>query len=134
MSTTGAVPATDLDRAVERAQSAYLDRVAQGYRIRRVHWSGGTTQLIEIGTGDPLLLIHGGGGYAAQWGPILFELAKRYRVLAVDRPGHGLADPFNYKGVDVLAHCHRFVSELLDDMRLPSVSIAGNSMGGLCAS
>jgi len=134
MATTGTVQATDFDRAIERAQAAYLDRVAPGYRTRRVRWSGGTTQLIEMGTGEPLLLIHGGGGYAAQWGPILCGLAKRHRVLAIDRPGHGLADPFHYKGVDVLEHCHRFVADFLDGEKLQSVLIAGNSMGGLCAS
>src|SRR5262249_25054419 len=127
------LPIKDLDQAVERTQAAYLGRVAPGYRTRRVRWSGGTTQLIEIGTGQPLLLIHGGGGHAAQWGPILSLLGHRYRVLAIDRPGHGLADPFNYEGVDVLAHCHRFIADVLDAERLPSVSIAGNSMGGLCA-
>jgi len=47
MATTGTVQATDFDRAIERAQAAYLDRVAPGYRTRRVRWSGGTTQLIE---------------------------------------------------------------------------------------
>ena len=58
------IPTTD--RAVIAAQTAYLDRVAPGHRSRRVRWSGGTTQLIELGDGPPLLLIHGGLGEAFQ--------------------------------------------------------------------
>jgi pimeloyl-ACP methyl ester carboxylesterase len=121
------------NQAIERAQAAYLARWAPGYRTRRVQWSGGETQAIEIGQGPPLLLIHGGGGYAAEWGPILSVLSERHRVLAVDRPGHGLADPFDYRDVDLLAHCHRFICDFLDAERLPSSSIAANSMGGLFA-
>jgi pimeloyl-ACP methyl ester carboxylesterase len=121
----------DQDRAVETAQAAYLARCAPGYRTRRVRWSGGTTQVIELGDSTPLVLVHGGLGEASQWGCILSALARRHRVLAVDRPGHGLADPFDYCGVDLLAHARRFLGEFLDAEGLPSVPIVANSMGGL---
>lgn len=123
----------DEDRAFELAQAAYLHRRAPGHRTRRVRWSGGTTQLIELGEGPPLLLLHGGMGEAVQWAHILPALARKHRVLAVDRPGHGLADPFDYRGVDLLEHARRFLGELLDAEGLPSVPIAGCSMGGLWA-
>lgn len=121
----------DHDRQLVLTQTAYLDRCAPGYRTHRVRWSGGGTQLIELGEGPPLLLLHGGLSEAFLWGPILPQLARRHRVLAVDRPGHGLADPFNYHGVDLLAHGRQFVAEVLDAEQLPSVPIAANSMGGL---
>ena len=101
--------------------------------MRRIEWSGGTTTLIDGGQGAPLLLIHGGGGAAFHWGPLLPYLASRFRVLAVDRPGHGLADAFDYRRVDLLAHAHRFISEVLNGEQLPSVTLVGNSMGGLWA-
>ncbi len=118
-------------QSVEVAQSAYLDRCAPGYRTRRVQWSGGTTQVIELGEGTPLLLVHGGMGEAFQWGSILPALAKSHRVLAVDRPGHGLADAFDYRGVDILAHARRFLGDILDSEGLPAVPIVACSMGGL---
>src|SRR5262249_46631830 len=99
----------DQERAVETAQAAYLARCAPGYRTRRVRWSGGTTQVIELGDSAPLVLVHGGLGEASQWGCILSALARRHRVLAVDRPGHGLADPFDYRGVDLLSHARWFL-------------------------
>jgi pimeloyl-ACP methyl ester carboxylesterase len=121
------------DAAVETAQRTYLERCAPGYRARRVQWSEGTTQIIELGAGTPLLLLHGGMGEAFQWGPILSPLARRHRVLAVDRPGHGLADPFDYRGVDLLVHARRFLSDILDAEKLPSAAIVGSSMGGMWA-
>lgn len=39
--------------------------------------------------GEPLLFIHGWGMHGGMWGGVLEELAKDYRVLAVDLPGHG---------------------------------------------
>ncbi|MDY7230961.1 alpha/beta fold hydrolase [Hyalangium rubrum] len=122
-----------LDRALESAQAAYLNRCAPGHRTRRVRWSGGSTQAIELGDGPPLLLLHGGLGEALQWGPLLPSLARKYRVMAVDRPGHGLADPFDYRGVDLLAHSRRFLGDILDAEGLPSVPIVACSMGGLWA-
>lgn len=123
----------DRDRAVSEAQAAYLGRCAPGHRAWRARWSGGTTQVIEIGEGPPLLLVHGGLGEAFQWGPVLAPLARRHRVLAVDRPGHGLADPFDYRGVDLLAHARRFLGDIVDALQLRAVPIVASSMGGLWA-
>jgi pimeloyl-ACP methyl ester carboxylesterase len=118
---------------LELAQASYLNRCAPGHRTRRIRWSGGTTQVIELGEGPPLLLLHGGLGEAFQWGNILPALARKHRVMAVDRPGHGLADPFDYRGVDLLRHARRFLGDILEAEGLASVSLVGCSMGGLWA-
>jgi pimeloyl-ACP methyl ester carboxylesterase len=118
---------------IETLQAAYLDRVVPGHRIVRVRWSGGGTQVIEAGQGQPLLLLHGGLGEAFQWAPLMPALAQRHRVLAVDRPGHGLADAFDYRGVDMLDIASRFTGEILDALNVPSAALLGNSMGGLWA-
>src|SRR5262245_22160402 len=112
-------------------QEAYLNQYAPGFRVRRARWSGGTTAVIEGGEGPPLLLIHGGFGAAFQWGPILPLLARRYRVLAVDRPGHGLADPFDYRGVDLFEHAGTFLDDMLVAEGISRLEVVGNSMGGL---
>ncbi len=46
----------------------------------------------EVGAGDPLLLLHGFTGRAANWRPLLPRLAEQRRVIAVDLPGHGDSD------------------------------------------
>jgi pimeloyl-ACP methyl ester carboxylesterase len=70
-----------------------------------------------------------GGAYEVV--PILATLAQAHRVLAVDRPGHGLADPFDYRGVDLLDHGRTFLRDVVDGLELPTVAVAANSMGAL---
>ena len=100
-------------------------------RVRRIRWSQGETQLFELGSGPPLLYVHGGLGGAYEVAPILAALADTHRVLAVDRPGHGLADPFDYRGVDLLDHGRTFMRDVVDALELPNVDVVANSLGAL---
>jgi len=122
---------TELDRELEEAQAALLARYAPDTRLRRLRWSQGETQLFELGTGAPLLYVHGGMGGAYEVVPILGALAENHRVLAVNRPGHGLADPFDYRGVDLLDHARTFLEGILDALELPTVDVVANSLGAL---
>lgn len=123
----------DIDREVQAAQAGLLARYAPDTRIRRVRWSLGETQVLELGSGPPLLLVHGGLSSVFEWVPILSALARRHRVLAVDRPGHGLADPFDYRGVDFLDHASTFLRDIVDALEMQTVDVVANSMGGLWA-
>jgi pimeloyl-ACP methyl ester carboxylesterase len=122
---------TEIDRELEQAHATLLARHAPDTRVRRVRWSQGETQVLELGAGPPLLLVHGGGDGAFEWVPILPALARTRRVVAVDRPGHGLADPFDYGGVDLLDHGRTFLGDILDSLELTRTDIAANSIGGL---
>jgi|SRR5215211_329034 len=122
---------TEMDQQVEEAQEALLARHAPDTRVRRVAWSQGETQVLELGAGPPLLLVHGGLSNAFEWMPILPALARNHRLLAVDRPGHGLADSFDYTGVDLLEHARTFLRDILDALGLGTVDVVANSMGGL---
>lgn len=119
------------DRQLEAAQAVLLAELAPETRVRRVRWSQGETQVLELGTGAPLLLVHGGLSGASGWVPILPKLARTRRVFAVDLPGHGLSDPFDYKGVDLLELATTFLRDILDALELRTVDIVANSMGGL---
>jgi pimeloyl-ACP methyl ester carboxylesterase/uncharacterized protein YndB with AHSA1/START domain len=121
----------ELDAQVASAQRALLDREVADWTSRRIPWSGGETQVIEAGDGAPLLLVHGGMGNAADWAPLIGRLARHRRIVAVDRPGHGLASFFDYRTVDLWEHGDGFLTEVLDTLRLRRVDVVGNSMGGL---
>jgi pimeloyl-ACP methyl ester carboxylesterase len=122
---------SELDQQLETAQAALLARYAPDTRVRRVRWSQGETQVLELGAGPPLLLVHGAMSDACVWVPILPELARQHHVFAVDLPGHGLADPIDYTAVDMLEVAGAFLRDILDALGLPTANIAANSMGGL---
>jgi len=133
MATQSVSPSVEIesDRPLQEAHVRLLAKHAPGTRQRRVRWSGGETQVLELGvSGPPVVLIHGGLGDAFQWAPIMPALARRFHVYAVDRPGHGLADPFDYTQQDFTAVGRTFLGEILDALGLNTVSIVANSMGG----
>jgi len=122
---------TELERELEKAQAALLARFAPETRVHRIRWSQGETQLYELGTGPPLLYVHGGLGGAYELVPILAALAETHRVLVVDRPGHGLADPYDYRRIDLLDHGRTFLRDVVDALELPTVDVVANSLGAL---
>ena len=78
-------------------------------------------------------MLHGGLDNAFSWAPILAPLAAARRVLAVDLPGHGLADPFDFRTVDLLDHGRIFVRDVLNELGLEVVDLAASSIGALYA-
>ena len=90
-------------------------------------------QVLEGGQGEPVLLLHGGDGVAAQWEPLLSCLSSQFHIYAPDRPGCGLTDMFNYRGVPLREHAVSFVLRTMDALGLKSANLVGNSMGGYFA-
>ena len=85
-------------------------------------------RVLELGAGEPVLFVHGGGGFAAQWTPLLARIRGR-RILAVDRPGCGLTSGFDNRGVDLRTHAIDFLAGTLDELTIDAVDIVANSMG-----
>ncbi|MDT8340353.1 MAG: 2-succinyl-6-hydroxy-2,4-cyclohexadiene-1-carboxylate synthase [Longimicrobiales bacterium] len=83
--------------------------------------------------GVPLLLVHGFMGDARAWGDLGERLAARFRVAAVDLPGHGRSaggvDPGRYRVPDVARDLGRVQEEVLGG---PAWWL-GYSMGGRIA-
>ena len=81
------------------------------------------------GKGPPVLLIHGGLGYADIWGAQVVDLAKDHMVIVADSRGHGRstrnADPYSYDlmSSDYLA--------LLDFLKVDKTALVGWSDGGI---
>lgn len=48
-----------------------------------------TTPVLEGGDGPPIVLLHGVGSFAPEWGRVIPELVGSYRVVAPDLPGLG---------------------------------------------
>jgi pimeloyl-ACP methyl ester carboxylesterase len=56
---------------------------------RRLDLAGVSTAVLEAGEGPPVVLLHGQGGWAGMWLPVIPELASTSRVVAADLPGLG---------------------------------------------
>ena len=75
------------------------------------------------------MLFHGATLTSTAGAPLLPHLPGRALYL-VDLPGCGLADPFDYRGVDLAAHQTAFVGSVLDALGLEQAALVGASMGG----
>jgi len=132
--TTEAAAQTSADSLVERyrrLQGAILKSRGLDYAERDVPIPAPRLRahVVEVGRGEPVLMIHGGNGVGAHWLPLMAGLPGR-RLLVPDRPGCGLTDGFVYDGVDMRSHAVGFVAGLLDALQIDRTSIIGNSMGG----
>jgi pimeloyl-[acyl-carrier protein] methyl ester esterase len=117
----------DAERAVLAAYG-----VEAGSRDLRLADPALSVRVLECGAGDPLVLVHGSGMSAPTWAPMLAHLADR-RVHAVDLPGFGLSDPYDYSGRSLREHAVAQLTSLLDALGLDRVAIAGTSLGGMWA-
>jgi len=88
--------------------------------------------VIEAGSGEPMLFLHGGNSVAASWIPLLAQLTNHH-LFAPDRPGCGLTTKLSYAGVPLRGHATEFVGSVLDALGLQRASVVANSMGGYFA-
>ena len=87
----------------------------------------------RLGAGEPLVLLHGQGLSRRSWDPVVTELARERDVIAVDLPGHGDSPRQPQGAGNTPLDQARAVAELLDQLGLASVHVAGNSVGGWVA-
>lgn len=87
--------------------------------------------VVDQGIGEVVVLLHGFCGSSKYWDKVVPVLAKKYRVLAPDMPGHGeSSDPTSSMEIEDYA---RHVLEVLDEKKIDKASIFGHSMGGYIA-
>lgn len=83
----------------------------------------------ESGQGPALLLLHGFGRTLDDWKPFVADLAKSYRVIAIDLPGHGRSDLMDSTEIYLHKQAAVQVMGLIEALKLDSLSIMGFSSG-----
>jgi pimeloyl-ACP methyl ester carboxylesterase len=100
--------------------------------FKSLRTEAGRLSILQAGTGDPVVALHGLGGTKISFLPTAAALADRFRVIALDLPGFGdstkpLGAPYD------APYFARAVIALLDALELERVHLVGNSMGGRVA-
>jgi pimeloyl-ACP methyl ester carboxylesterase len=84
--------------------------------------------VIELGSGPPVVFIHGLSGSWQNWLEQLPVFARDHRVLTFDLPGFG-ASQMPREKITIRGY-GRFVDALLGELGVSSAAVVGNSMGG----
>ena len=88
-------------------------------------------RVLEVGSGDPLVLVHGTVG-PGSW-PSLIEAMPNHRYLVVDRPGWGGSDAVEYTGNGYHRLAADILSGALDALGIDRVTVVGASIGDVWA-
>lgn len=100
-----------------------------------VRTSGPEIFVTELGEGDPVVLLHGGGPGASglsNYSRNVDALAEHYRVIVPDLPGYGRSTK-GVDGSDPFGYLADGIRGLLDEIGIGRAHLVGNSYGGACA-
>lgn len=106
---------------------------------RSIVAAGIRTNYHDVGTGHPLLLIHGSGpGVSAwaNWRLVMPELSRQARVIAPDMVGFGFTDRLDLAQPGQRYDMDTWVRQavgLLDALGIEKTDLVGNSFGGALA-
>jgi pimeloyl-ACP methyl ester carboxylesterase len=87
----------------------------------------------RMGSGPPLVLLHGLGHRRQAWGAVVGLLAPYRELIVVDLPGHGESPPLVTAARPPVPVMLEALIGLLDELGLDSPHLAGNSLGGRLA-
>lgn len=87
-------------------------------------------QLLEGGSGESLLYLHGAGGFSG-WPPFLDRLAEKYHVYAPAHPGVARSEGLEH--LDDLWDLVLFYEELMQELGLHQSHLLGHCYGGMVA-
>ncbi len=82
---------------------------------------------LDVGEGEPIILIHGFGGSMWQWEYQYHHLAQFYRVIIPDLLGSGLSD--KPETIYSPEHLVQFFQAFMESLNIQRATLIGNSMG-----
>lgn len=86
---------------------------------------------LKLGSGLPLVLVHGGGTWSYSFREAIARLSQKYTVYAIDSPGHGYTETteqapesFSFEAMDEL------LLDFMDRLKISKAVLVGHSWGG----
>ena len=114
------------------AEQRLWSSVGLNPKEHRVRVKDASVRVQEIGTGDPVLFIHGGPSAGSNWAGLLRHF-DGFRALVVDRPGTGLSEPTPISVETMPGFADDFVSAILTPLGLDRAHVVASSLGGYLA-
>jgi len=90
------------------------------------------TRVIEVGTGEPLILIHGLGGHAEAYSRNMVRLGQHFHAMAIDLLWHGLSSKPTFTNENIPTYAEQLI-DLMDDQGIERAHIEGDTLGGWIA-
>lgn len=81
----------------------------------------------RLGTGPPLLLVHGLGGSMRSWDTISAPLSRSRELILIDMPGHGRSQPI--PGRPTISAYADALTGFIEAEQLSAVDLVGSSVG-----
>lgn len=104
-----------------KPEERFLDLDAPAARLR----------VLEIGSGEPVLFVHGTVGPAA-WASLISELPG-FRSIVLERPGWGLSSAISFSGQDYGKLVAEVLRGALDALDIEWAHVVGGSIGNVWA-
>jgi magnesium chelatase accessory protein len=109
-----------------------LSQCPNGEASRFVHAAGLIWHVQEFGRGPVVLLLHGTGASTHSWRQVAPLLAKRFNVIAIDLPGHGLSE-MPARDIMSIYGMGLAIKSLLETLGKSPELVVGHSAGGAVA-
>ena len=101
------------------------------FKLYYLDANGIKTRVLEAGTGEPLILLHGTGGHIEAYAKNMKGLSEHFRVINIDMVGHGYtAKPDRQYGIDYYSE---HLLGVIQALNLSKVYLSGESLGGWVA-
>ena len=109
-----------------------IDEAATSHYVQaggiRIHYH-------DIGSGYPVIMLHGAGPGASSWSNFKLNVgpfSESYRALLVDMPQYGKSEKLIIDG-GRLAYTAGVLNDFMQQLGIPRAHFVGNSMGGQAA-
>jgi pimeloyl-ACP methyl ester carboxylesterase len=89
-------------------------------------------RVLEVGSGEPALFVHGTAGTGPYWAPLIREL-QGVRCLLLDRPGFGQSSPLDYSRYEYKTVVADVLKGALEALGLDRAHVVAGSIGNVWA-
>jgi pimeloyl-ACP methyl ester carboxylesterase len=118
-----------LPKLIPKDTMPYQEAVSKWAKGQMVLVDGKKVHYLEKGAGQPVILIHGFLYNTVMWKKNIEELAKKFKVYAVDLWGWGYSERLKVNEYSFARYGRQIVG-FMDALNIPQASLVGQSMGG----